>query len=377
MKLHDVIVVGAGPAGIAAAKVLSDAGLDVLLLDKSASPRDKGCGGGLTPRSIKLLKRLFPNFSYPKNIVNTLEFGQIQNKSFKPVNMVRIKSDIHVVNRKNFDNLLLKEAQKYGINYSVDKVKSITVQDNTFIVEGHEKYSSVYVVVACGVFGPKLLKLPEIEFEVPSFSFVYHTTKATENNVIRVGFFSDGYFWHFPQIKGSITGMGFYNKKNNDLQMVKDILKETAKRIKTSVIPLFEAEKSFKNNNSFDGCLFAGDSAGFVDNWTGEGISFALKSGMEAASAIIKNFSKPTKVNDQYLYNIRKMAKHLILADSFRKTFYSNFPVNIDLFREKRLLKLFISYINSFSESANLLFLKSIFVRTPDSVRYFQDQDTE
>jgi flavin-dependent dehydrogenase len=299
----------------------------------------------------------------------------MQNKSFKPVHSVKIKSDIHMVNRMDFDNLLLKEAQKYGVNYSVDKVKSITVENNSFIIEGHEKYSSVYVIVACGVFGPNLLKIPEIEFEVPRFSFVYYTTKTTENNIIRIGFFSGGYFWHFPQIKGSTTGMGFYNNKINDLQTIEEILGETDKGIKTSTIPLFEAEKSFKNNNSFDGCLFAGDSAGFIDNWTGEGISFALKSGMEAASAIIKHFSKPARINDQYLYNIRKMAKHLILADSFRKTFYSNFPVNMELLREKRLLKLLVSYISSFSKSANLLFLKSIFVRTPDSVHYFQDTE--
>ncbi|MEA2065550.1 MAG: FAD-dependent monooxygenase [Thermotogota bacterium] len=375
MKRHDVIVVGAGPAGISAAKVLSNAGLDVLLIDKSAFPRDKGCGGGLTPRSIKLLKRLFPDFNYPKNVVNTFEFGQIQNKSFKPFHRVRIKSDIHTVKRKDFDNLLLKEAKKYGINYSVDKINSIKVENNSFIIEGNEKYSSEYVIVACGLFGPKLLKIPDIEFEVPRFSFVYHTSKITESNIIRIGFFSDGYFWHFPQTKGSTTGMGFYNKKNNDLQMAKEILGETDKRIKTSVIPLFEAEKSFKNNNRFDGCLFVGDSAGFVDNWTGEGISFALKSGMEAASAIIKHFTKPTRINDQYLYNIRKMAKHLILADSFRKTFYGNLPVNLNLLKEKRLLKLFISYISSFSKSANYLLMKSIFVRTPDSVHYFQDTE--
>jgi len=51
----DVIVVGAGPAGSAAAYYLASAGLDVLLLEKSRFPREKVCGDGLTPRGVRAL----------------------------------------------------------------------------------------------------------------------------------------------------------------------------------------------------------------------------------------------------------------------------------------------------------------------------------
>ena len=51
----DVIVVGAGPAGSAAAYYCASAGLNVLLLEKAAFPRDKVCGDGLTPRAVKEL----------------------------------------------------------------------------------------------------------------------------------------------------------------------------------------------------------------------------------------------------------------------------------------------------------------------------------
>ena len=54
----DVLVVGAGPAGSAAAAWAARAGLDVVLADAAAFPRDKTCGDGLTPRAIGELQRL-------------------------------------------------------------------------------------------------------------------------------------------------------------------------------------------------------------------------------------------------------------------------------------------------------------------------------
>ncbi|GAA4418202.1 geranylgeranyl reductase family protein [Georgenia halophila] len=54
----DVIVVGAGPAGAAAAHYLAQTGLEVLLLEKGRFPRDKVCGDGLTPRAVAELIRM-------------------------------------------------------------------------------------------------------------------------------------------------------------------------------------------------------------------------------------------------------------------------------------------------------------------------------
>src|SRR6201982_2945501 len=56
----EVIVVGAGPAGSTAAFHLAQAGVDVLLLEKTAFPREKVCGDGLTPRAGQQLPALGP-----------------------------------------------------------------------------------------------------------------------------------------------------------------------------------------------------------------------------------------------------------------------------------------------------------------------------
>ena len=70
----DVIVVGAGPAGSATAYHLAQAGLDVLLLEKTVFPREKVCGDGLTPRATKQLIKMGVDLDAP---------GWIRNKGLR------------------------------------------------------------------------------------------------------------------------------------------------------------------------------------------------------------------------------------------------------------------------------------------------------
>jgi len=56
---HDLLIIGSGPAGSAAATIAAQAGLRVALIDKSTFPRDKLCGGGITGRSARYLSEIF------------------------------------------------------------------------------------------------------------------------------------------------------------------------------------------------------------------------------------------------------------------------------------------------------------------------------
>jgi geranylgeranyl reductase family protein len=73
----DVIVVGAGPSGATAAYYLAQAGLDVLLIEKSRFPRDKVCGDGLTPRAVKALVAMGIDVSE--------EAGWLRNKGLRVI----------------------------------------------------------------------------------------------------------------------------------------------------------------------------------------------------------------------------------------------------------------------------------------------------
>src|SRR6266508_5770415 len=113
----DVIVVGAGPAWFAVAYHLANAGLDVLLLEKTAFPREKVCGDGLTPRATKQLIAL--------GIDTSAEAGWLRNRG------LRIHGGSHLLEldwpdlatfpdyglvrtRYDFDDMLARQAVKAG-----------------------------------------------------------------------------------------------------------------------------------------------------------------------------------------------------------------------------------------------------------------------
>ncbi|HPV08967.1 MAG TPA: FAD-dependent monooxygenase, partial [Aggregatilineales bacterium] len=54
----EILVIGAGPGGSAAARALAEAGHEVLLIDSADFPRDKTCGDGLTPMAVRTLRKM-------------------------------------------------------------------------------------------------------------------------------------------------------------------------------------------------------------------------------------------------------------------------------------------------------------------------------
>jgi menaquinone-9 beta-reductase len=113
----DVVVVGAGPAGSTTAYYLAQAGLDVLLLEKSRFPREKVCGDGLTPRGVKALVAMGISVSERDGWVRNqglrvigagkrLELPWPELSSYPGYGLVRPRTDL--------DQMLARRAQQAG-----------------------------------------------------------------------------------------------------------------------------------------------------------------------------------------------------------------------------------------------------------------------
>jgi geranylgeranyl reductase family protein len=113
----DVIVVGAGPAGSTTAYYLAQSGLDVLLLEKSRFPREKVCGDGLTPRGVRALIAMGINVSEQDGWVRNkglrvigagkrMELPWPELSSYPGYGLVRPRTDL--------DQMLARRAQQAG-----------------------------------------------------------------------------------------------------------------------------------------------------------------------------------------------------------------------------------------------------------------------
>ena len=73
LKAADVVIVGAGPGGAAAASVLASAGAEVVMLERARFPRDKSCGDGVTAHAVDILEEMGVTFaSFGDRAVRTL-----------------------------------------------------------------------------------------------------------------------------------------------------------------------------------------------------------------------------------------------------------------------------------------------------------------
>src|SRR3954468_16390385 len=136
----DVIVVGAGPAGSTTAYHLAKSGLDVLLLEKTAFPREKVCGDGLTPRATKQLVAMGIDISE--------EAGWLRNRGLRIMggghrleldwpDLAEYPDYGLVRKRDDFDEQLARQAQKAGARlYERCNVGAPIVDDRTGHITG-------------------------------------------------------------------------------------------------------------------------------------------------------------------------------------------------------------------------------------------------
>ena len=371
--MHDVIIVGAGPAGTSAALYANRFGLKTLLLDKTRFPRDKTCGDALSGKSVKILDDLnlidgLDNLN--GSIIKRIIFGNPKHSECellldKSLNKNHIKHG-YVIPRTDFDNYMLQQAKKVSDFEEGFIVKDLIFENNMVVgVKGCTKGDQEKEFRSNLIFGAdgpnsivsKKSGLYDMNMEHTAVGIrCYYENVKDLTDQIELHYVKEmnpGYFWIFPagQNRANI-GVGLLKsivkkeqRKLNDIML--DVIKsENFKNRFKDAVPLEKPKGwnlpfgSIKRENHGNGFLLLGDAAGLVDPFTGEGIGNAMVSGRIASEIALKakevhNYTKEyLKTYDQNLWGY--LGSELNTSTKLLKLARSKFLLNFVIDRAAR-----------------------------------------
>ena len=330
----DVIVVGAGPAGSAAAYHLAQAGLDVLVLEKTTFPREKVCGDGLTPRAVHSLIAM--------GVSTDEKDGWIRNKGLRVIGGgLRLElpwpelaswPDYGLVRpRLDFDETLVRHAEKAGARLREQVTVTGPVLDRTGRVVGVEArtadgpatFSAPLVLAADGVSGRLALSLGIAKRDDRPMGVAvrrYYTSPRTHDDHLESWLelwdgpmgaddakLLPGYGWIFGMGDGTVNvGLGVLNssasfQRTDYRTMLTRWLDATPEawglREVNATGPIRGAGLPMGFNRTphyTRGLLLVGDTGGSVNPFNGEGIPYAMESGKLAAQAAVQALGRPS-----------------------------------------------------------------------------------
>lgn len=283
----DLIVIGAGPAGSAAARTAAAHGLRTALVDKASFPRDKLCGGGFTGRAARYFHEIFdrdlPDDFDSKDSVALYGFGE-------RLGVINDIPPVYLTMRLSLDDLLFRLAVKAGAqDFSGQRVTDLDPEAGRVCI-GSTELRAPIVIGADGVNSAVARALFGRAFDPAEIGFALESEgpPVASDAILRIdmGAAEWGYGWSFPKSGTHTVGIGGVHSRNPDLKhlmhsYMSDLGIPSDTRIKGQYLPFGRARKRPGRAN----VLLAGDAAWLVDPVTGEGIAYAMKSGQQAALA--------------------------------------------------------------------------------------------
>jgi menaquinone-9 beta-reductase len=324
----DVIVVGAGPSGSTTAFYLAQSGLDVLLLEKSRVPREKVCGDGLTPRTVKALVGMGINVGEQDGWVRNkglrvigagkrLELPWPELSSYPGYGLVRTRNDL--------DEALARRAEKVGARLHEEVTVTGPVRDErtgrivgvTARPAGGEErtYRSRVIVAADGnssrlSVAMGLRKRDDRPLGVAVRT--YYRTPRHDDDYLESWLdlwdcdrLLPGYGWIFGMGDGtSNVGLGLLNTSaafaHTDYhallrRWLKGMPAEWGFTEENRTEPIRGAALPMGFNRTphyYQGMMLVGDAGGMVNPFNGEGIAYAMESGEILARTIVQALAR-------------------------------------------------------------------------------------
>ncbi|MFE6623585.1 NAD(P)/FAD-dependent oxidoreductase [Streptomyces sp. NPDC057740] len=311
----DLAVVGAGPAGAAAAlgALRAEPGLRVALLDRADFPRDKACGDGVAPHVLDLLSEVgVTGLVDDRAPVERLRLGR-----GGLVTERRMARPAWVVPRRVLDTRLVDAAVAAGAKLLRHRVRDVRQYGDAVVLDG--EISAAVVVGADGAHSivRRALDLPSgpVALAVRGYASI----PAERRGALVIAFAERhqlAYAWSFDLHDGRANvGYGEILHENRPapsrIQLFERIeallpgATEGGERWVGHHLPLSTAHW----RPSTGRLLLAGDAAGLVNPLTGEGIYYAVASGIEAgrAAAAARRVGRPERAGDRYARATRRI----------------------------------------------------------------------
>ena len=339
---HQVLVVGGGPAGAACAYWLADAGHDVLLVEKKRYPREKTCGDGLTPRSVKQLY----DMGLADDLAGHHRFDGLRSIAFGRTLELRwpehpdFPSHGYVVTRKDLDHLVAQRAEKAGATVWQESEAVEPLVDGATVrgavvkrkAEGGrtEEVAADYVVVADGAnsrFGRALGTSRDRSLPMGLAIRGYYESPRHDEPWIeshldirdKTGDVLPGYGWIFPVGDGRVNvGVGLLStskrwKSVNTSHLMDSfaayapeswgIRPETSCGAPTGgKLPMaFSLSPVIGPTH-----LVIGDAGGAINPFNGEGICYAYETGRMAATVLGRALAGDARALEDYPRQVRE-----------------------------------------------------------------------
>ena len=305
MQGYDVLIIGGGPAGAMTGIGLQKRGYKTCIIDKQSFPRTKLCGGLLTQKSMDLITRHYPGLKPEDFIVEqtgTADFYFEGNK----VNRFQTNAVYYLTERTIFDDLLIRYYLEQGgtiMQNIVIKAGDIHFKENAVTVDT-KKVRYKFLVGADGCNGV-LCRAAGIKRHDYLCMEGYVPRDPGKEKELRIffGIARKGYGWYFPKKEHYCTGMGGIGAgrviRDQATRFFRQVSDHQPEGVKGAFIP---SGRKLNIRRLPKNTLPVGDAAGFADPISGEGLYYAMLSGILAADAI-SNSAKSKNRNALRLYN--------------------------------------------------------------------------
>ncbi len=380
MQIWDTLIVGAGPAGAAAAFDLARAGRSVLLLDHATFPRPKACAAGLTIKTLRALR-----YSVAPVTHRTIRTIRLEGPGAPPTS-VKTRDPICVTAvREEFDNFCLNETLAAGAQLQrIGRITSVlqtgdlvTLRTATQSFQGryllgadgansqirkflhqsssaasnasaiqnvrHPEHSegspdAAYDQFASGLKSPSTSPPTEPAWLTRGFALETHIPLPADVKVPDLLFdFSipNGYAWIFPKRDHLNVGLGFFDTTPGPAARaaLTDYIRQRLHQPTPAKVVGQYLAFGFPQYTPTGRILLAGDAAGTLDPLTAEGIYPAITSGQAAAQAIHNALTHAAPAAPQYLALTKDLRAQLSFSARAARRFYQDPSVGLRALR--------------------------------------------